>query len=47
MEPTRPITIGVLSERTGVGIETIRHYERMGILPKPARTRGGHRVEGA
>ena len=44
MESTQPITIGVLSERTGVGIETIRYYERIGILPKPPRTRGGHRL---
>jgi len=34
----------MLSERTGVGIETIRYYERIGILPKPPRTRGGHRL---
>jgi len=38
VESTQPITIGVLSERTGVGIETIRYYERIGILPKPPRT---------
>jgi predicted transcriptional regulator len=38
VESTQPITIGMLSERTGVGIETIRYYERIGILPKPPRT---------
>jgi MerR family mercuric resistance operon transcriptional regulator len=36
--------IGVLSKRTGCNIETIRYYERLGLLPEPARTRGGHRV---
>lgn len=36
--------IGALSRRSGVHIETIRFYERIGILPKPPRTRGGHRV---
>lgn len=37
-------TIGVLSRDTGVKIETIRYYERIGILPAPHRTEGGHRV---
>ena len=36
--------IGVLSKRTGCIIETIRFYERIGIMPKPPRTAGGHRV---
>lgn len=35
--------IGALSEQTGVNIETIRYYERIGLLTKPARTAGGHR----
>jgi MerR family mercuric resistance operon transcriptional regulator len=39
-------TIGALSKRTGVNIETIRFYERVGILPKPPRTAGGHRIYG-
>lgn len=36
--------IGTLSKRTGVNIETIRFYERAGIMPRPVRTAGGHRV---
>ena len=36
--------IGALSKRTGCNIETIRFYERIGIMPNPARTQGGHRV---
>ena len=32
-----------MSNRTGVNIETIRYYERIGILPKPDRTAGGNR----
>jgi MerR family mercuric resistance operon transcriptional regulator len=40
----RNLTIGVLSERTGCNIETIRYYERLGLLPAPARTAGGHRI---
>ncbi len=34
-------SIGVLSERSGVNIETIRYYERAGLLQKPARSPGG------
>lgn len=36
--------IGMLSKRTGVNIETIRYYERIGLMPRPPRTSGGHRV---
>ncbi|MBL8642721.1 MAG: helix-turn-helix domain-containing protein [Rhodospirillaceae bacterium] len=37
-----PILIGELSRRTGCNIETIRYYERIGVIPKPAR-RGRYR----
>jgi len=30
-------TIGQLAERAGVGVETVRFYERKGLLPEPAR----------
>lgn len=40
------LTIGALSRRTRVNIETIRFYERIGILPKPPRSAGGHRIYG-
>ena len=36
--------IGALSAQTGVNIETIRYYERIGLIPKPPRTEGRHRV---
>ena len=38
------ITIGGLSEKTGVNIETIRYYEREGIIPIPKRNGGGRRI---
>ena len=38
------ITIGKLSKRTGVHIETIRYYEKIGLLPEPGRSAGGHRL---
>ena len=38
------IPIGALAARTRCNIETIRFYEKIGILEKPARTEGGHRA---
>ena len=38
------MTIGALGDATGVGAETIRYYERIGLLPKPARTAAGYRL---
>ena len=35
---------GSASERTGVNIETIRYYEKIGLVPPPPRSEGGHRV---
>lgn len=37
-------SIGQLSRATGCAIETIRYYEREGIISKPSRTLGGHRL---
>lgn len=32
--------IGTLAEETGVHVETIRYYQNLGLIPKPARSRG-------
>ena len=40
----RRITRGELARRTGVNSETIRYFERIGILAAPERTEGGHRI---
>ena len=47
MERQADIPIGQLSRRTACNIETIRYYERIGLLPKPERTGGRYRVYGA
>ena len=39
-----PMTIGRLARHAGVGIDTIRFYERRGLLPEPARTPSGYRL---
>lgn len=41
------LQIGDLSRATGVNIETIRYYERAGVLPPPARQSNGRRSYGA
>lgn len=41
------IGIGELSRRTGCNIETIRFYEKDGLMPEPPRSAGGHRLYGA
>jgi MerR family transcriptional regulator, copper efflux regulator len=37
---------GELARLTGVSSDTIRHYERMGILPESPRTASGYRMYG-
>ena len=38
------VTIGKLSKKTGVNIETVRYYEKIGLIPKPYRSEGGNRL---
>lgn len=38
--------IGELSKATGTNIETIRYYERIGLLPAPSRTAANYRSYG-
>jgi MerR family mercuric resistance operon transcriptional regulator len=40
------LTIGELAGRAGVNIETVRYYERRGLLPEPPRTPAGYRLYG-
>ena len=39
----KPLTIGALSKKTGVNIETIRYYEKIELLPAPLRSEGRQR----
>jgi Cd(II)/Pb(II)-responsive transcriptional regulator len=38
------LKIGELANRTGSQVETIRYYEREGLLPEPARSDGNYRL---
>jgi DNA-binding transcriptional MerR regulator len=42
--PSLRLKIGEVAKRTGVGIETLRFYERQGLLGRPARTESGYRL---
>ena len=43
---TGQLTVGQLASRTGVRTNTVRFYEREGLLPVPQRTGGDHRRYG-
>ena len=38
------LTIGKLAKQAGIGIETVRFYERQGLIPPPARTDSNYRI---
>jgi hypothetical protein len=38
------VTIGKLADAAQVGIDTVRFYERAGLLKKPQRTAAGYRL---
>ena len=40
------LTIGEVARATGTQAETIRYYERIGLLPAPPRTVAGYRIYG-
>jgi DNA-binding transcriptional MerR regulator len=37
------LPIGALADQTGTNVETIRYYEKLGLVPKPQRTAGNQR----
>lgn len=41
-----PLTIGEVARRAGIGVETVRFYEREGLLERPARRESGYRQYG-
>jgi Hg(II)-responsive transcriptional regulator len=49
MEPTTKdgMLIGTLAGALGVGVETLRFYERERLLPEPPRSPSGYRLYGA
>jgi DNA-binding transcriptional MerR regulator len=43
MGESRTLRIGEVAGQVGVSPDTIRHYERVGVLPHPPRTLAGYR----
>ena len=43
-ETPKTLTIGRLAGQAAVGIDTVRFYERRGLLPEPSRTAAGYRL---
>lgn len=41
---TAALRTGQVAAAAGVNIQTLRYYERRGLLPRPERTLGGHRL---
>ncbi|MFV1957431.1 MAG: MerR family DNA-binding protein [bacterium] len=39
----KPLTIGKVASLTGIGVETIRFYEKSGLINAPPRTESGYR----
>lgn len=43
-ESVKGMQRGELAMRTGCNPETVRYYEKIGVMPEPPRTRGGYRA---
>ena len=39
--------VGAVEKKTGVGVQTLHYYERINLLPKPARSKANYRVYSA
>jgi MerR family transcriptional regulator, redox-sensitive transcriptional activator SoxR len=46
MDEFPELTIGEVARRAGVATSSIRYYERIGLLPEPARSGGQRRYDG-
>lgn len=42
--PDRKLTISVVASRAGVGVETIRYYQRIGLIEEPEKPISGYRI---
>ena len=37
-------TVGALADKAGINLETVRYYEKIGLLPKPKRKESRYRI---
>ena len=40
----KPLTINTTAKKAGIGVETIRYYQRIGLINKPEKPLSGYRV---
>jgi Hg(II)-responsive transcriptional regulator len=40
----KPLTINITAKKAGIGVETIRYYQRIGLINKPEKPLAGYRV---
>ncbi len=40
----KDFSVGELATQSGCKVETVRYYEKTGLMPDPPRTEGGHRI---
>ena len=38
------LTVSALADQAGLSADTVRYYERVGLLPEPARSAAGYRL---
>lgn len=41
---SKPLTISIVAKQAGVGVETIRYYQRIGLIEEPVKPASGYRV---
>lgn len=44
MRTVDEMTVSQLADQVGTSADTVRYYERIGLLPEPARSAGGYRL---
>jgi DNA-binding transcriptional MerR regulator len=37
-------TVGALAAKAGINLETVRYYEKIGLMPKPKRRESHYRI---
>jgi len=37
-------TVGALADKAGINLETVRYYEKIGLMPKPKRKESHYRI---
>ncbi len=41
---SKKLTISIIAKEIGIGVETIRYYERIGLITQPEKPESGYRI---